>query len=99
MMARMSTLALIKVPGGDGGIEEGTSMETMTFCCAPAPSVNVAGTMVVQGATGAGPAERVIVCAAPVGFRTGTTKVLERPVLVWKASSVCSPWLLRGSLS
>ena len=82
IVASTSTAALIRVPGGDGGMAVGTFTETITFCCAPAPTVNTAGVIVTQGATGAGPAPRAIVWTEPLGFRTGTTKVLERPWLV-----------------
>src|SRR5262245_1517473 len=99
MVAKISMVALISVPGGEGGMAAGTSTETITFCCAPAPSVNGAGTTLTHGATGAGPTASAIVCAALVGFRTGTTKVLDRPVLVWNPSIVCSPALLCGSVS
>src|SRR5438552_2491259 len=52
MIASTSTVALISVPGGEGGIAAGTFIETMTFCCAAGPSVNAAGTTVTQRTTG-----------------------------------------------
>jgi len=82
MIASTSTVALISVPGGEGGIAAGTFIETMTFCCAAGPSVNAAGTTVTQGTTGTGPAVKVNVCVELKGFCTGTTNDLERPWLV-----------------
>src|SRR5580658_8847862 len=94
IVASTSTPALISVPGGDLGIAVGTLTVTITFCCAPPASVNDEGTMVVHGTTCDGPAVSAMVATELVGFITGTTKVCDLPVLVWKPSTVCSPALL-----